>query len=65
MLKRFQGQNDGNEALVEQALEKFAMKSKLYDFSTGKTKQVTKNKLIAALNEFSKFYEHMINTDLI
>jgi len=41
------------------------MKSKVYDFSTGKTSYVTKNKLIAALNEFSKFYEHMINTDLI
>ena len=65
MLKKFNSQKQGADHLVEEALVKFAMKSKVYDFSTGKTSYVTKNKLIAALNEFSKFYEHMINTDLI
>ena len=41
------------------------MKSKVYEFGTGKTSLVTKNKFIAALNEFSKFYEHLIETDLV
>lgn len=51
--------------MIEEALAKLVMKSKVYDFTTGQTKYVTKNKLIAALNEFSMFYEKMISTDLI
>lgn len=50
---------------MEKELIKFAMKSKVYEFGTGKTTVVTKNKFIAALNEFSNFYEHLIETDLV
>ena len=50
---------------VEKELIKFAMKSKVYEFGTGRTSLVTKNKFITALNEFSNFYEHLIETDLV
>jgi hypothetical protein len=65
LLKKFEASKTEEHKKVEKELIKFAMKSKVYEFGTGRTSLVTKNKFIAALNEFSKFYEHLIETDLV
>ena len=49
---------------IESKLLVFASQSKIYEFGTGNTKLVKKNKFIAALNEFSKFYETVVCQDL-